>query len=87
MVLSSLHTVIQVSCSFVFIVRVCERLQPTVSFCFILCFRPFQLIRLIDNIFCFYFYQCGEFGHLSAFCSKSSDSSKANPRLDRLDEG
>ena len=30
-----------------------ERLQPTVSFCFILLFHPFQLIRLIDNIFCF----------------------------------
>ena len=37
------------SCSFVFILRVCERLQPTVFF--YLCFPNFQLNRLIGDIF------------------------------------
>ena len=64
------------STSFVFILRVCQRLQPTVSFCFILWFRPFQVIRLIDNIFCLCFYNAG-----------SSATSKANLRRDWLDEG
>ena len=40
----------------VFFIRVCKRLQATVSFCFILCFHPFQTIGLLDNIYIFCFY-------------------------------